>query len=214
MRLKYAITIGDPKSAQIVAYQARSTGESHLSKNDIIASLGITQSRCRAGISLIYAKYTKDAYEAKTAFRELRRYAATITDKYFPKKTGRNFRIAISVMAMLALEEHCRTADTPEAKCRCGGKGEIRDLKKSRMKGHPVYKQCPRCHGTGLKPLTRSRCHHAILQYLPVSQSTFSRYWNPFYDDLLSWCLMQESRAESEYNWFANLTPTAKETSE
>ena len=212
MRLKYAITIGDPKSAQIVAYQARSTGDSHLSREDIVTSLGITQSRCRAGLALIYAKYTKDAHSAQTALNELRKYAFTITEKYFPKCSGSGFRVAVSTMAMLALEEYCRTADTPGAKCLCGGKGEIRDLKKSRMKGVPVQKVCPRCHGSGLKPLTRTRCHHAIQKTFPLSQPTFSRYWNPFYDDLITWCDRQEAIAEASYNGFANLNPITNET--
>lgn len=213
MRLKYAITIGDPKSAQIVAYQARSTGESHLSREDVITSLGMTQARSRSGLSLIYAKYTKDQYSAETALRELQRYAASIKDKYFPRTMGEGFISAVSVMAILALEEYCRTADTPGAKCRCGGKGEIRDLKNSRIKGRPIQMQCPRCHGTGLKPLTRTRCHHAITKYFPVSQSTFSRYWNPFYDDLLNWCLRQEAVAEDSYNLITSLNPTTLESS-
>ncbi|MGN5574265.1 antitermination protein Q [Enterobacter sp. Lyrl_3] len=213
MRLKYAITIGDPKSAQIVAIQARSTGESHLNREDIVTSLGLTQARSRAGLSLIYAKYTKDRFSAESALAELQRYAASITDKYFPSKKPEGFCAAVSVISILALEEYCRTADTPGAKCRCGGKGEVRDLKSSRMKGRPIQMPCPRCHGTGLKPLTRSRCHHAILKHCSVSQSTFSRYWNPFYDDLLNWCLQQESNAEASYNWITSLNPLTLESS-
>lgn len=212
MRLKYAITIGDPKSAQIVAYQSRSTGDSHLTREDIVTSLGVTQHRARAGMALIYAKYTKDTYAASTALRELQLYATTIAKKYLPLNSGSGVYVAISNLAILALAEYCRTADTPGAKCRCGGKGEIRDMKASRMKGVPVQKQCPRCHGTGLKPLTRTRCHHAILLVHPISQATFSRYWNPFYDDLLAWCDRQESIAEASYNGYANLNPYVMET--
>lgn len=207
MRLKYAITIGDPKSAQIVAYQARSTGDSHLTREDIVTALGVTQSRCRAGLSLIYAKYTKDPHAAEVALTELKIYAFQIAEEYFPGHSGTGFRTALTIMSMLALEEYCRTVDTPGAKCMCGGKGEIRDLKSSRRKGRPVSKTCPRCHGTGLKPLTRSRCHHAILKHYPVSQPTFSRHWNPFYDALLTWCERQESIAEASYNKYACLSP-------
>lgn len=212
MRLKYAITIGDPKSAQIAAYQARTTGDSHLSREDIVTSLGVTQSRCKAGLALIYAKFTKDLHSAEIALKELQRYAFMITEEYFPKYSGPGFRKAVIIMAMLALEEYCRTADTPGAKCLCGGKGEIRDIKKSRLKGIPVQKECPRCHGSGLKPLTRTRCHHAVQKVFPVSQSTFSRYWNPFYDDLMTWCDRQEAIAEASYNGFANLNPLTTDT--
>lgn len=212
MRLKYAITIGDPKSAQIVAYQARSTGDSHLTREDIVTSLGVTQSRCRAGLSLIYAKYTKDVHSAETALRELQIYASTTAGCYLPQHSGEGFRMAISTLTMLVLEEYCRTADTPGAKCLCGGKGSLRDLKQSKKTGSPVYKQCARCKGTGLRPLTHARCHQAILKHFSISQSTYSRYWRPFYDDLIAWCYRQESNAEYEYKWFANMNTLSTET--
>lgn len=212
MRLKYAITIGDPKSAQIVAYQARDTGNSHLGRDDIVASLGITQARCRAGLSLIYAKYTKDSSSAETALKELQSYAKTITKKYLVQYSGSDFRIAVSVMAMLVLEDFCRTVDTPGAKCLCGGKGQIRDLKKSKKLGSAVSKNCPRCKGSGLRPLTHTRCHHAITPYVQISQQTYSRYWRSFYDDLLAWCYRQESIAEISYNAITSLNSATKET--
>ncbi|MFW0766718.1 antitermination protein [Trabulsiella odontotermitis] len=210
MRLKYAITIGDPKSAQIVAVQSRSTGNSHLSRDDIVTALGLTQSRCRTGLALIYAKYTKDPYSAEMALAGLQQYATATAKKYF-SESGSGFRIAISIMAMLALEEYCRTADTPGAKCLCGGRGQTRDLKKSKKNGFPVYQECKRCKGTGLRPLTQTRCHHAIIKHFPVSQSTYSRYWRPFYDDLLSWCYRQESLAEDSYNLITSLNPRFRE---
>jgi hypothetical protein len=211
MRLKYAITIGDPKSAQIASYQARDTGSSHLDRDDVVASLGITQARCRSGLSLIYAKYTKDNSSAKTALKELQTYAKTITKKYLGQYSGSGFRIAVSVMTMLVLEDFCRTVDTPGAKCLCGGKGKVRDLKKSKKLGFAVSRDCPRCKGSGLKPLNHSRCHHAIIPYQPIHQSTYSRYWRPFYDDLLAWCYRQESIAESSYNAITSLNPQMKE---
>ncbi|WP_237929944.1 antitermination protein [Buttiauxella sp. S19-1] len=207
MRLKYAITIGDPKSAQIVAYQARDTGKSHLQRDDIVASLGITQARCRAGLSLIYAKYTKDISAAETALNELQIYAKTVTKKYLFHYSGPSLRVAASVVAMLVLEDFCRTVDTPGAKCHCGGKGQIRDLKESKKLGMAVSKVCHRCKGSGLKPLTHTRCHHAITALIPISQSTYSRHWRPFYDDLLAWCYRQESIAEWSYNSITSLNP-------
>lgn len=214
MRLKYAITVGDPKSAQIVAFQSRSTGDSHLTREDIVTSLGVTQSRCRAGLSLIYAKYTKDPHAVETALKELEIYAISTAKKYIPQTSTSGFKSAVKVVCQLVVEEHCRTADTPGAKCRCGGKGEVRDLKKSQLKGYPVQKQCPRCQGSGLKPFTRSRCHHALQRFYPMSQSTFSRYWNPFYDDLITWCYRQVSIAEDIYNFITSMNPRVKETRE
>lgn len=211
MRLKYAITIGDPKSAQIVELQARSTGNSHLTRDDIVVSLGLTQSRCRAGLSLIYAKYTKDHHAAQTAFLALRQYASSIVKKFIPKEGSSVNDAAVSVLAMLALEEFCRTADTPGAMCRCGGKGTVKDLKKSRQKNAHVEKPCSRCKGTGLKPMTQTRCHHALLKVMSISQPTYSRYWSPLYKALLDWCYQQEGDAERTYNLITNLNPPHSE---
>lgn len=211
MRLKYAITIGDPKSAQIAAIQARSTGNSHLTRDDVVVSLGLTQSRCRTGLSLIYAKYTKDPHAAQTALSGLRRYASSVAGRYIPQNGGEGFHAAVSALAMLALEEFCRTADSPGAKCRCGGKGHVRDLKKSRQKNRAEFKTCPRCKGSGLRPLTQTRCHHALLKIISISQPTYSRYWSPLYRDLINWCEQQEADAETVYNLITNLSPSQKE---
>lgn len=213
MRLKYAITIGDPKSAQIVAIQARSTGNSHLTRDDIIISLGLTQSRCRAGLSLIYAKYTKDSHAAQTALIALRHYASSIVSKYIPKNSSPVTNDAVSVLAMLALEEFCRTADSPDAMCRCGGKGTVKDLKKSKQKNKPIEKTCSRCKGSGLRPLTQTRCHHALLKVISISQPTYSRYWSPLYRELMNWCYRQEAEAEKTYNMVTNLNPLQSEAS-
>ncbi|MBZ7262459.1 antitermination protein [Klebsiella oxytoca] len=210
MRLKYAITIGDPKSAQIVAYQARSTGNSHLTREDVVTSLGVTQSRCRAGISLIYAKYTKDGSSTLTAFTELLRYALSQKAKYIP--ASQSINAAVEILCSLVLEDFCRTIDTPGARCLCGGKGEVRDMKLSRRTGKPVMKKCSRCHGTGLRPLNHSRCHHALNRVIQISQSTYSRYWRQFYDALLAWCIVQGNRAEAIYNAYTSLNPLLLET--
>ncbi|HBC0585277.1 TPA: hypothetical protein I3599_000530 [Enterobacter cloacae] len=213
MRLKYAITIGDPKSAQIVAIQSRSTGNSHLSRDDIIVSLGLTQSRCRAGLSLIYAKYTKDSHAAQTALIALRQYASSVVKKFIPKNSSPVTDAAISVLAMLALEEFCRTADTPGAMCRCGGKGTVKDLKKSKQKNMHIEKICSRCKGSGLRPMTQTRCHHALYKVIGISQPTYSRYWSPLYRELMNWCYQQESDAEKTYNMVTNLNPIHTESS-
>ncbi|WP_330983638.1 MULTISPECIES: antitermination protein [Enterobacterales] len=211
MRLKYAITIGDPKSAQIVAYQARSTGNSHLTREDIVISLGITQSRCRTGLSLIYAKYTKDPYAAATALSGLVQYASDNYKKFLPAGTSGNVQEALSALASLAIEEFCRTADTPGAKCRCGGRGQVCDLKKTKQKNRLILKDCPRCKGSGLKPMTETRCHHALFKILGISQSTYSRYWSPLYQALMTWCYRQEAEAEDSYNSLTSLRPRIAE---
>ena len=212
MRLKYALTIAAPKSAQIGAYQARSTGNSHLTKVDVMTALGMTQARHRGGLCLLYAKYTKDADDGRTALTELTKYARTQARKYVGKIPGRRGGIAIRTLAMLALEEYCRTADTPGAKCRCGGSGEVCDRKETELTGKLVIIPCKKCHGTGLRPISQTRAHHAIVALIPgVSRATWYRVWSRFYEALLAWCYSQESIAESEYQHITGMSELNKE---
>lgn len=194
MRLKYAIRIGDPKSPGL-GYLGRTTGTSHLTRDDVIA-----------------AKYTKGADAMQAALRELDKQAWNIRGKYLGTVSGRDIRQAVSVLVAFVLEDYARTADTPGAKCRCGGRCEVLDAKASQHKGVQVMKPCSRCKGTGLKPLMHSRVHHALLRHISVSQPTYSRRWKPFYDELLSWCYEQENTAERCYNDVAGLRPQTTET--
>lgn len=213
MRLKYAITIGDPKSPGL-EYQGRSTGSSHLTRADVIAAMGVAQAHQPAGMALITAKYTKDGGAMQTALRELVKHAQAIRGKHLGKDAGKSITLAVALLAAYVLEDYSRTADTPGAKCHCGGRCEVRDLKESKRQGRPVTKPCSRCKGTGLKPITHTRVHHALLRHVSVSQPTYSRRWKPFYDELVSWCYQQESAAECHYNDVAGLRPAVTETGE
>lgn len=211
MRLKYAITIGDPKSPGI-EYQGRATGTSHLTRADIITAMGVAQAHQPAGMALIAAKYTKDGSAMKAALQELEKHAQAIRGKYIGMDAGKGITQAVALLAAYVLEDYSRTVDTPGAKCQCGGRCEVRDLKASQRQGVPVMKPCPRCKGTGLKPITQSRVHHALLRHIPLSQPTYSRRWRPFYNELVSWCYQQESAAERCYNDVAGLRPAVTET--
>ncbi|WP_420844700.1 antitermination protein [Limnobaculum eriocheiris] len=104
-------------------------------------------------------------------------------------------------MSKLVLEEFCRTADTPNAKCRCGGGGQVCDREQTEVTGKLVMIKCKRCRGTGLKPVPKSRARMSIAKLMPsLSQSTWSRKWQPFYDLLLSWCYQESMEAEIEYS--------------
>lgn len=167
--------------------------------------MGIAQAYQPAGMALITTKYTKDGGAMRTALLELEKYAQAIKGKYLGKNSGENVTHAAAVLAAYVLEDYSRTADTPGAKCQCGGRCEVRDLKESKRQGRPVMKLCSRCKGTGLKTITNTRVHHALLRFVSVSQPTYSRRWKPFYDELVSWCYQQESTAERHYNDVAGL---------
>ncbi|EBV1888623.1 antitermination protein [Salmonella enterica subsp. enterica serovar Teddington] len=202
MRLKYALTIGDPRTAQVAAFQSRDTGSSHLSRDDIVASLGIIQHRCRPGLTLLYAKYTKDHYAFEQSFQCLLRFAKEQAGRYIGKNAPMG---AIRCLVEFALYDFCRTVDTPGEKCLCQGRGEVRDVKASRRAGKAIMITCRRCKGTGLRPIVHTRCHQALLAFTSVSQPTYSRKWKPFYEALITWCHQQESIAEQCYNAIAGL---------
>ncbi|MGL6475801.1 antitermination protein Q [Aeromonas hydrophila] len=67
--------------------------------------------------------------------------------------------------------------------------GAIRDLELSRLHGKAVDKVCPRCGGTGLRPIPGTQVRRTI-EPLPVSLSRgeWERQWNPLYQAVLSWC--------------------------
>lgn len=213
MRLKYAITIGDPKSPGL-EYLGRSTGTGHLTRADIITALGVAQANQPAGMALIAAKYTKDGGSMRTALVALERHAQAIRGKYIGKDAGEDIAQAVGVLAVFVLEDYTRTVDTPGAKCRCGGRSEVQDMKASQRQGRPVMKPCSRCKGTGIRPLSHTRVHHALLAFVQVSQPTYSRRWKPIYDELVTWCYQQENAAERCYNDFAGLRPLVTETGE
>lgn len=207
MRLKYAITIADPKSAQITDFQSKSTGVSHLTKVDILTALGYTQARCPAGLNLLIAKYTKDSTAAKSALSELVSYAKKNAPKMVGKISGRQSAIALNALSMLVLEEYCRTADTLGAKCRCGGSGEVYDVRETNRTGELVAKQCSRCNGRGVTPVPSSRAYRVISKLIPeVNNAAWYRYWHPFYEKLYSWCLIEESRADYQYKLVTNMS--------
>ncbi|EII7445975.1 hypothetical protein LHS21_000125 [Salmonella enterica subsp. enterica serovar Newport] len=198
MKLTYAITLIRPHSAKL-DYQGVETGSSRLTAGDVIAAMGMVQARQAAGMAMITAKFTKDSNAAEIALNELIRYGCNVCCKYIGRVSGKNTFLAVRALAVFALEDYSRTADTPGAKCLCGGRGEIRDIKQSIKSGVPVTKTCPRCRGTGLKPISHTRCHQALVKYVQVSQPTYSRRWKPLYDALLSWCYQQQGAAEREF---------------
>ena len=59
MRLEYALSIGEPRSAMIQAIQSRSTGPSHLTQADVLGALGLVQKYEGVGLALMMARYTK-----------------------------------------------------------------------------------------------------------------------------------------------------------
>lgn len=204
MRLQYALTMNDPKSVDAAALQT-SGGGTGLNKADILTALGLLQGRERAGLALMYAKYTKDKGESMTAAD----LAGQFGESLAPQIVGNDKCSAVigAILGKLAVVEYCRTPDTPGAMCRCGGSGLVADTAAlNAMASKPsapalaMTKPCDRCRGTGMRPLPVFRVFSTVQAFAPeVTKSTFYRKWQPLYLDMLNWCYEQEGRAEVAY---------------
>ncbi len=203
MRFEYAITVGDPRSVMLQACQAQSTGRSHLTKSDVMTALGMVQKHNGAGMALVMARYCKDLGDAKKALLAVQAECTKIAPRYVGAIKERGHGLALRRVAELALEHYCRTVDTPGAACHpqfCRGRGVIRDLELSRLHGKAVDKVCPRCGGTGLRPIPGTQIRRAIEPLAGgLTRGQWERGWYPLYLAVLAWCHQQESEVEAFY---------------
>ncbi|MEG0869251.1 MAG: antitermination protein [Hafnia sp.] len=94
----------------------------------------------------------------------------------------------------------CNGKGKLEARCRCGGKGEVLDRIATTERGLPVFKTCERCSGNGFSTISSATVHRAILKRLPdLHQSSWSRNWKPFYEMLVDTLRQGERHAAVEF---------------
>ncbi|EOW4545758.1 antitermination protein [Raoultella planticola] len=86
----------------------------------------------------------------------------------------------------------CNGKGSTKNECRCRGRGEVLDKKKSELQGLPVFKQCPRCSGRGYPRLKDTE----IFKALGVTETTWRRNFKLFFDRLVEYCHIEESFAE------------------
>ena len=125
MRFEYAITVGDPRSVMLQAYQAQSTGRSHLTKSDVMTALGMVQKHNGAGMALVMARYCKDLGDAKKALLAVQAECTKIAPAMGANKE-RGHGMAFAPGGRAGLEHYCRTADThggfPVTRSSAGGR--------------------------------------------------------------------------------------------
>ncbi len=203
MRLEYAISIGSPRSVMIQAIQSRSTGASHLTKADVLGALGLVQKYEAVGLALVMARYTKDKESHRKAVIGVMAECSKLAPKYVGAVKERRQGLALKALAALAVQHFCRTVDTPGAACHpqfCRGRGVIRDLELSRLHGKAIDKTCPRCNGTGLRPIPGTQVRRAIEPLLgSMTRNEWEQQWYPLYQAVLAWCHVQESEVEVFY---------------
>ncbi|TCW07717.1 antitermination protein [Raoultella sp. BIGb0138] len=86
----------------------------------------------------------------------------------------------------------CNGKGSTKNECRCRGRGEVLDKKKSELQGLPVFKQCPRCSGRGYPRLKDTE----VFKALGVTETSWRRNFKLFFDRLVEYCHVEESFAE------------------
>ncbi|VGJ96376.1 antitermination protein [Klebsiella pneumoniae] len=96
--------------------------------------------------------------------------------------------------------EACDGKGKINARCRCGGTGQVLDRKATKEQGAPVYKICERCSGNGFSTMPSTAAYKAILTLIPdLHIRTWTRNWKPFCDALVDQCWKEEERADKEF---------------
>lgn len=94
----------------------------------------------------------------------------------------------------------CSGKGVINARCRCGGSGQVLDRKATKERGAPVYKTCERCSGNGFTSVKSANAHRAIQMHIPdLHQSSWSRNWKPFYEGLVDMLHKGERQAAAEF---------------
>ncbi|WP_052012637.1 antitermination protein [Pectobacterium betavasculorum] len=224
MNIEHALSLCGPKSASFVftchdaapAYHQpqRSGGQAlirtrsrksgtaaRLHHGDILIALGVVQSREALGLSLIMARHNQDQQDKRKAIESLARIARQQAPAHVGKIAGRNMGQCMLLLAVMAVGHYCRTADDPQNRCRCGGRGKIVDMTASKASGKTVEKVCPRCSGSGLKPVTSASVYKVIKTLVPtLTQRTWSRNWKTFYDELVDRCQQEAYQAAALFS--------------
>lgn len=216
MNLEAAIKHFSPKSLMI-SDSSRATASAALTGTDVMTALGMAQSRAELGFALFFAKHMKDRQSRDKAVKLLAQIAMTIAPVTIGKVAGRRMAQAMLILCGQAVEVYCRTADDPHARCpQCKGRRKVAAIALANGGGvvcdyalmgmadgqfsEPYERECPRCHGTGLKASPSSRAYRAVNALLPeLPQRTWSLNWKPFYDELISRCEAEESHADSHF---------------
>ncbi|MBC6503085.1 antitermination protein [Citrobacter freundii] len=101
----------------------------------------------------------------------------------------------------------CNGKGKLEARCRCGGKGEVLDRKATSECGAPVFKTCERCSGNGFSGVPSTAAYKAILKRVPdLHVRTWTRNWKPFLESLVDICSWEEHKADAAFQKVTSFT--------
>ncbi|EJW6284122.1 antitermination protein [Escherichia coli] len=203
MNLENAVKFHFAKSTQIND-TPRATSSETLTGTDVMAAMGMTQSRATLGYSAFLGKMEISSNDREKAIELLTQYALEHCDKVAAlRKLENDIKPKVmQVLATFAYADYCRSAATPGARCRdCHGTGRAVDISKTELWGRVVEKECGRCKGVGYSRMPASAAYRAVTMLIPnLTQPTWSRTVKPLYDALVVQCRKEESIADNILN--------------
>jgi len=199
MNLEKTVRFHFPKSTHITD-EPRSTNEDRLMTSDVMAALGLAQGESGFGMSAFFGKLGISQHDknlAITALMKLVRHKLAKV-KCFEDVSGHRRGRAIYLIALFAYEDYCRSAESPETRCKyCKGRGSVCDSETLSKFHQRVMKPCPRCQGKGFKKVKGSGLFRAITAIMPgFSKASFYRYIFPVFEEMIQVCFKEESRAD------------------
>ncbi|HIB1529925.1 TPA: antitermination protein [Salmonella enterica subsp. enterica serovar Muenchen] len=94
----------------------------------------------------------------------------------------------------------CEGKGVINARCRCGGKGEVLDRIATKERGVPVLKVCERCNGRGFSSVPSTAAYKVVLKRVPeLHVRTWTRNWKPFLESLVDICWREEAKADRAF---------------
>lgn len=82
--------------------------------------------------------------------------------------------------------------------CRCKGRGMVMDKVESERQGVPVMKTCSKCNGRGFARISFATVITAMREFYPqLGKTTAYDHIQPFFEDLVTKCIQEESAADS-----------------
>lgn len=161
MKLDKAVKYFSPKSLHI-SDSAPATSKDALTSTDIMAGLGMTQSKAGFGLSLFLAKTEISEEDKKRAIQLLTQFALKKAPKLVGKASGRKIAACMAILSKCAYEDYSRSAANKIICSRCNGEKLIEKEEEIKLTtGVKVRKArvlCPTCNGKGLVS-ARCRCN-------------------------------------------------------
>lgn len=207
MKLDNAIIKIAPRTINLYSV-TRSTNPNDYDNTDILAALGILQSRQPLGLGLMLAKYSKDMACKKKSITLLMHYCLEHTPRQIKRKLNKDIKLISFKLCEIVVNDFCRTIDNQFYVCRCGGRGFVNGrvtIKKVNSENKiPTFRSlthkiCSRCNGTGIKRIPSSKVYEAMTSLFEINKNDWTRYWKPFYDELITVCAYHLADAQEEF---------------